>query len=31
MQLEIDALEWNGTWLLTDLPAGKQALGSKWV
>ncbi|KAI5670896.1 hypothetical protein M9H77_11260 [Catharanthus roseus] len=31
MRQEIDALEQNGTWILTSLPPGKRALGSKWV
>ena len=31
MQNEIQALENNGTWRLTDLPPGKKALGSRWV
>lgn len=31
MRLEIDALEKNGTWELTQLPIGKCVHGSKWV
>ncbi|KAK9084342.1 hypothetical protein Scep_030813 [Stephania cephalantha] len=31
MQKELDALEQNQTWVLTDLPPGKKAIGSKWV
>lgn len=31
MQSELEALEANNTWLLTSLPAGKKAIGSKWV
>lgn len=31
MNSEIDALELNGTWELTDLPPGKMAVGCKWV
>ncbi|XP_074306643.1 uncharacterized protein LOC141641898 [Silene latifolia] len=31
MKNEIDALERNGTWELTDLPSGKKALGCRWV
>jgi len=31
MDLELEALERNGTWSLTTLPAGKRALSSKWV
>lgn len=31
MQLELNALEANNTWILTSLPAGKKAIGSKWV
>ncbi|XP_019224372.1 PREDICTED: uncharacterized protein LOC109206058 [Nicotiana attenuata] len=31
MQQEIQALEDNHTWEIMDLPAGKQAIGSKWV
>src|SRR6266446_2037415 len=30
-QYEIDALAKNGTWMLTDLPAGRKAVRSKWV
>lgn len=31
MTKEIDALESNDTWELTQLPKGKKAIGSKWV
>ena len=31
MQKEIQALEHNGTWRVTDLPPGKKALSSRWV
>lgn len=31
MDKEIQALEANETWVLTDLPKGKKAIGSKWV
>ena len=31
MQKEISALEDNRTWVMTDLPPGKKALGCKWV
>ncbi|GJT64366.1 retrovirus-related pol polyprotein from transposon TNT 1-94 [Tanacetum coccineum] len=31
MQKEIQALENNGTWIVTTLPVGKKAIGSKWV
>ncbi|XP_075104819.1 uncharacterized protein LOC142178904 [Nicotiana tabacum] len=31
MKEEIKALEENNTWEIVDLPAGKQAIGSKWV
>ena len=31
MQKEINALEDNQTWVMTDLPPGKKALGCKWV
>ncbi|KAL0443560.1 UNVERIFIED_CONTAM: Retrovirus-related Pol polyprotein from transposon RE1 [Sesamum latifolium] len=31
MQAEIHALERNNTWRLTTLPAGKHAIGCKWV
>lgn len=31
MQKEFTALENNKTWILVDLPAGKKAIGCKWV
>jgi hypothetical protein len=31
MRAEIDALEANNTWVLTDLPPNKHAIGCKWV
>ena len=31
MQTEIEALERNGTWTITDLPPGKKPIGCKWV
>lgn len=31
MQQEIQALQANNTWELTDLPPGKKAIGNKWV
>lgn len=31
MQQEIDSIEKNETWRLTDLPAGHKAIGLKWV
>lgn len=31
MNEELDALESNGTWEITDLPTGKTAIGCKWV
>lgn len=31
MQNEIDALEQNNTWIITDLREGKSAIGCKWV
>ena len=31
MKSELDALDKNETWTLTDLPTGKQAIDSKWV
>lgn len=31
MQEEIEAHESNGTWVLIDLPPGKNAIGGKWV
>lgn len=31
MQCEIDAIEKNKTWVLTDLPPGRKAISLKWV
>lgn len=31
MQKEIEALENNGTWTITDLPSGKKVISCKWV
>lgn len=31
MQAEMESHERNGTWELVDLPAGKNAIGGKWV
>ncbi|RVW84312.1 putative mitochondrial protein [Vitis vinifera] len=31
VQDEIDALEKNGTWTITDLPVGKRPVGCKWI
>lgn len=31
MKQEIEALEKNNTWFLTDLPPGKHTIGCKWV
>ena len=31
MDEEMQALEKNGTWIVTTLPEGKTAIGSKWV
>jgi len=31
MNLELRALEANGTWELTSLPPGKRAIGCKWL
>lgn len=31
MNEEINALEANGTWEITDLPPGKRPLDTKWV
>ncbi|CAN1266422.1 Retrovirus-related Pol polyprotein from transposon TNT 1-94 [Linum perenne] len=31
MQEELQALEDNGTWIVTELPLGKRAIGCKWV
>jgi hypothetical protein len=31
MQEELDSIEANNTWELVDLPAGRKAVGSKWV
>ena len=31
MELELETIEENNTWELTELPKGKQLVGSKWV
>ncbi|KAK9931774.1 hypothetical protein M0R45_019038 [Rubus argutus] len=31
MDSEIESIEKNGTWILTDLPAGAKKIGVKWV
>ena len=31
MNMEIDAIERNETWELTDLPKGMKKIGVKWV
>jgi hypothetical protein len=31
MNEEIEALEENKTWIVTDLPANKHPVGCKWV
>lgn len=31
MNTELDALERNGTWLITPLPPGKTVIGCKWL
>ena len=31
MNLELRALEANGTWCLTDLPPGRKAISCKWI
>ena len=31
MQEEIEALHRNHTWKLVELPAGRKAIGNKWV
>lgn len=31
MNIELDALEKNGTWIITTLPPGKQSIGSRWL
>lgn len=31
MQTELNALEANNTWELTELPAGKKVVGCKWI
>ena len=31
IDLEIEAIERNGTWELTDLPKGMKKIGVKWV
>ncbi|GJW46116.1 ribonuclease H-like domain-containing protein [Tanacetum coccineum] len=31
MNLEIEALNRNGTWIITELPIGRKPIGNKWV
>ncbi|KAK1425214.1 hypothetical protein QVD17_20561 [Tagetes erecta] len=31
MNMEMEALSRNNTWVMTDLPKGRKAVGSKWV
>lgn len=31
MNEEIEALNWNGTWEIADLPYGRKPIGCKWV
>ncbi|GJU86702.1 putative RNA-directed DNA polymerase [Tanacetum coccineum] len=31
MNLEMEALNRNGTWVVTELPSGRKAIGCKWV
>lgn len=31
MNVELDALEQNQTWIITPLPPGQHAIGSKWL
>lgn len=31
MKQELEALERNGTWKITDLPPGSKAIGCRWV
>ncbi|GJT96324.1 putative RNA-directed DNA polymerase [Tanacetum coccineum] len=31
MNLEMEALNRNGTWVVTDLPVGRKSIGGKWV
>jgi len=31
MNVELQALERNDTWMLTKLPPGKRAIGCKWL
>ncbi|GKA52735.1 putative RNA-directed DNA polymerase [Tanacetum coccineum] len=31
MNLEMEALNRNGTWVITELPVGRKPIGSKWV
>jgi len=31
MNEEMESLKENGTWILTELPENKTAIGSKWV
>ncbi|CAM8920867.1 unnamed protein product [Rhodiola kirilowii] len=31
MEAELKALQTNNTWILTTLPPGQNAMGSKWI
>ncbi|XP_074290847.1 putative mitochondrial protein AtMg00820 [Silene latifolia] len=31
MNLEVQVLHDNGTWILTDIPKGRQPIGCKWI
>ncbi|KAL0315160.1 UNVERIFIED_CONTAM: Retrovirus-related Pol polyprotein from transposon RE1 [Sesamum calycinum] len=31
MQLEVEALQKNGTWMFTELPPGKKPIGYRWI
>nr|GFB44151.1 ribonuclease H-like domain-containing protein [Tanacetum cinerariifolium] len=31
MNLEMEALNRNGTWIITELPVGRKSIGNKWV
>ncbi|CAM8889824.1 unnamed protein product [Rhodiola kirilowii] len=31
METEINAMQKNNTWIITDLPSGKHVVGSKWI